>query len=102
MSFGSNYVSPAGYRNLRACMVCSIVLTHSRFLQNGCPNCEQILELAGSNDAILECTSQVYEGLITLTDPSASWVAKWQRLEGYVPGMYAVKVSGVVSSEPGG
>lgn len=23
-----------------------------------------------------------------------SWVAKWQRLEGYVPGVYAVKVVG--------
>jgi len=32
--------------------------------------------------------------LISLTDPKTSWVAKWQRLEGYVPGMYAVKVVG--------
>ena len=39
----------------------------------------------------------MYEGLITLADPSASWVARWQRLDGYVPGVYAVKVVGMVS-----
>ena len=44
-----------------------------------------------------ECTSQVYEGLITLADPKSSWVAKWQRLDAYVPGVYAVKVVGIVS-----
>ena len=46
-----------------------------------------------------ECTSQVYEGLITLADPSKSWVAKWQRLDGYVPGVYAVKVVGMLPDE---
>ena len=27
-------------------------------------------------------------------DPTQSWVAKWQRLDSYVPGVYAVKVVG--------
>lgn len=27
-------------------------------------------------------------------DPGSSWVAKWQRLTQYVPGVYAVKVVG--------
>lgn len=62
----------------------------------GCPNCDRFLQLQGSDDRIRECTSQVYEGLITINDPQQSWVAKWQRLEGYVPGVYAVKVSGIV------
>ncbi len=53
--------------------------------------------MKGSNDAIQDCTSQVFDGLITLADPVSSWVAKWQRLEGYVPGVYAVKVVGLVS-----
>ncbi len=39
----------------------------------------------------------MYEGLITLADASQSWVARWQRLDGYVPGVYAVKVVGMVS-----
>ena len=50
-------------------------------------------------DAIIDCTSQVFEGLITLADPSKSWVAKWQRLDGYVRGVYATKVSGVLPDE---
>lgn len=45
-----------------------------------------------------EATSQVFEGLITLVDPKTSWVAKWQRLDGYYPGVYAVKVVGIVSN----
>ena len=68
-----------------------------KFLRSGCPNCEDYLLLANHGDAIEECTSQVYEGLITLVDPAQSWVAKWQRLDGYVPGVYAVKVTGTVS-----
>ncbi|EHY56709.1 transcription elongation factor spt4 [Exophiala dermatitidis] len=83
----------------RACMVCSIVLNASEFYKNGCPNCESILGLRNSQDAIQECTSQVFEGLIMLGDPKASWVAKWQRLTNYVPGIYAVKVVGQLPQE---
>ena len=50
-------------------------------------------------DAIIDCTSQVFEGLITLADPSKSWVAKWQRLDGYVRGVYATKVAGQLPDE---
>lgn len=78
-------------------MVCSIVLPGARFRREGCPNCEEFLELANHDDAIQECTSQVFEGLLTLADPSVSWVARWQRLDSYVPGVYAVKVTGIVS-----
>jgi transcription elongation factor SPT4 len=39
----------------------------------------------------------VFEGLITVTEPADSWVARWQRLEGYVGGVYACKVVGTVS-----
>ena len=83
-------------RNLRACMVCSIVLQQSKFTKDGCPNCEGILELRGNPDGVSEATSQVFEGLVTLSDPLNSWVAKWQRLQDYVPGTYAIKVVGVV------
>ena len=47
-------------------------------------------------DTVTDCTSQVFEGLITLSDPKGSWVAKWQRLEGYQEGVYATKVVGAV------
>ena len=65
----------------------------------GCPNCEEFLNLRGSSDAVNDCCSQVFEGVITLVDPQVSWVAKWQRLNGYVPGTYAVKVTGIVSGK---
>lgn len=67
-------------------------------MREGCPNCESTLQLRGNNDAIQECTSQVFEGLIAIRDPTASWVARWQRLDNYVPGTYATKVTGTVSA----
>lgn len=78
----------------RACLLCSIVLPSQKFLAAGCPNCEDALQIRGSPDALAELTSQVFEGLISLHDPSTSWVAKWQRLSAYVPGVYATKVVG--------
>ncbi|KAG5930501.1 transcription elongation factor spt4 [Claviceps sorghi] len=95
----SNFVTSGQQRYLRACMVCSIVMTSSRFRDEGCPNCEEFLHLAGSQDQIESCTSQVFEGLITLANPAKSWVAKWQRLDGYVAGLYAIKVSGQLPDE---
>lgn len=83
-------------RSLRACMICSIVQQQSKFNREGCPNCEDFLELRHNNDAIQDATSTVFEGLISLANPDQSWVARWQRLQGYVPGTYAVKVVGVV------
>lgn len=95
----SNYVLPSQQKHLRACMVCSIVQLHAHFLAHGCPNCEPYLALAHSTENVEECTSQVWEGLITLADPTASWVARWQRLDGYVTGVYAVKVVGTLPDE---
>lgn len=45
----------------------------------------------------------MFEGLIALREPSKSWIARWQRIDGFKKGMYAVKVSGNVSfPEAGG
>lgn len=91
------YISSSQQRYMRACMVCSIVRTEQQFKTQGCPNCESFLELRGNSETIQDCTSQVFEGLITISDTSKSWVARYQRLEGYVPGVYAVQVEGIVS-----
>jgi transcription elongation factor SPT4 len=53
-----------------------------------------VLNLTGSLDTVLECTSANFNGCLALMDPKTSWVAKWQRIEGYVPGVYAVQVIG--------
>ena len=70
-----------------------------KFVREGCPNCEEFLELANHPDSVQDCTSQVFEGLITLADPNTSWVAGWQRLDKYRPGIYAVKVVGSLPEE---
>lgn len=93
------YIPPNQHKNMRACMVCSVVRTQQQFYSGGCPNCEAFMELAGNHDAIQDCTSQVFDGLITVSDTRKSWVARWQRLEGYVPGVYAVQVEGVLPEE---
>ncbi|KAB8416394.1 hypothetical protein FH972_024913 [Carpinus fangiana] len=69
------------------------------FLADGCPNCEEFLNLRGSADAINDCTSPVFEGMIVLADPAQSWVAKWQRLTEYQPGVYATKVVGALPED---
>jgi len=75
-------------------MVCSIIQLHSKFLSTGCPNCESLLSFAHSTETIGECTSANFNGVIALTSPTKSWVARWQRLDRYAPGTYAVQVIG--------
>ena len=53
--------------------------------------------MRGSSDAVYDCTSAVFDGTIALTGKEGSWVARWQRLEGYKPGVYAIKIEGNVS-----
>jgi len=93
------YIAPSQQRYMRACMICSIVRTFSQFKAYGCPNCETIIDFAGSEDTINECTSSVFEGLITVADTQRSWVARYQRIEGYVPGVYATQVEGVLPED---
>jgi transcription elongation factor SPT4 len=64
------------------------------FARHGCPNCEALLSLQGNEEQINECTSITFEGVATILDPEKSWVAKWQRVDSFVPGRYAVKVQG--------
>ncbi|KAH9901941.1 transcription elongation factor spt-4 [Xylariomycetidae sp. FL2044] len=94
----NTYIPPTQLRYTRACMVCSIILTQAQFRNEGCPNCP-FLDLKGSPDAIESCTSGVYEGATTIADPKKSWVARWQRLDKYIPGMYAIKVSGTLPED---
>jgi transcription elongation factor SPT4 len=95
----SAFIPPNQQRHMRACMVCSIVRTQQQFQLSGCPNCEHFLELTGNSEAVAECTSQVFEGLISVADTSRSWVARFQRLEGYVTGVYATQVEGILPED---
>ncbi|KAF2397037.1 putative transcriptional elongation protein Spt4 [Trichodelitschia bisporula] len=97
MDHSTHFMS--GMRNLRACMVCSIILPQAEFNSRGCPNCETVLQLRGSPETVNECTSSNYSGILALTNPARSWAAKWQRLDGYVQGMYAIQVIGVLPDD---
>ena len=65
-----------------------------QFDDEGCENCDDFLRLKGNRDKVFECTSSNFDGLIALMDPSDSWVARWQRIDSHVRGMYAISVSG--------
>ncbi|MBW0493509.1 hypothetical protein O181_033224 [Austropuccinia psidii MF-1] len=78
----------------RACMLCSFIQTAAQFKGHGCPNCEDLLEMKGNTEKVLECTSGTFDGTVALMDPESSWVAKWQRINRYRPGLYAVRITG--------
>ena len=41
-----------------------------------------------------QCTTAYFEGTIALLDANGSWVAKWQRIGHFEPGLYAIEVLG--------
>ncbi|KAF9446736.1 transcription initiation Spt4 [Macrolepiota fuliginosa MF-IS2] len=86
-------------KTLRACLLCSIVLTPADFRKNGCPNCEEIMQLKGSPDRIATCTTTSFDGVISVISPENSWVARWQRTSNYVRGIYAVQVKGRIPED---
>nr|CDI56756.1 probable SPT4-transcription elongation protein [Melanopsichium pennsylvanicum 4] len=52
------------------------------------------MSMQGSQDRVAECTTSNFDGMISMLRPEESWVAKWQRIEKRLPGLYAVKVVG--------
>lgn len=40
------------------------------------------------------CTTAFYEGSVAVMDPRSSWTAKWLRVDNYLPGVYAITVTG--------
>ncbi|KAL8290044.1 hypothetical protein RQP46_002983 [Phenoliferia psychrophenolica] len=83
-------------KKLRACLLCSFVATPQEFRKEGCPNCEQLLEMKGSSERVMEVTTGQFDGTIALINPTKSWVAKWQRNDKHLPGVYAVRVQGTL------
>ncbi|KAI9179588.1 transcription elongation factor spt4 [Blastocladiella emersonii ATCC 22665] len=88
---------PKDKRGLRACMLCS--LSQTQFRRDGCDNCEEILRLRDRPERVGSCTTQFFEGTIAMMNPDRSWVAKWQRVDSHVPGLYALKVNGRLPEE---
>ncbi|XP_003388234.1 PREDICTED: transcription elongation factor SPT4-A-like [Amphimedon queenslandica] len=85
---------PKDLRGLRACKLCSMVKSFDQFLYNGCDNCERYIHLKGNRGRVNDCTSPNFDGLISMMSNEDSWVAKWQRINKFTKGCYAVSVSG--------
>ncbi|XP_068203434.1 transcription elongation factor SPT4 [Palaemon carinicauda] len=85
---------PRDLRGLRACLVCSLVKTQDMFEADGCDNCDEFLHMKNNRDQVFDCTSSNFDGFIALMSPEDSWVAKWQRINRCVRGMYAISISG--------
>ncbi|KAH8930019.1 transcription initiation Spt4 [Atractiella rhizophila] len=69
-------------------------MSAAEFKKQGCPNCDDILKMKAEQERVLECTTGTYDGAIALINPEDSWVAKWQRINKFVPGLYAVRLTG--------
>ncbi|KAK2166709.1 hypothetical protein NP493_1293g01031 [Ridgeia piscesae] len=85
---------PKDLRNLRACLLCSLIKSFDQFEYDGCENCEEYLHMKKNRDAVYECTSSSFDGMIAVMTPDDSWVSKWQRISRFTRGVYALSVTG--------
>ena len=61
-------------------------------------NCP-FLEMVDDPEKVNACTTAFYEGQAAVMDPRESWVAKWLRVDNYLPGCYAITVTGQFDKE---
>ncbi|KAI6172804.1 Transcription elongation factor SPT4 [Aphelenchoides besseyi] len=87
---------PRDLRGLRACLVCSMIKSISMFEEQGCDNCEHMLDLRGDPERVDICTSANFDGFIAVAEPDDSWVCRWQGIKTRKPGLYAISVSGTL------
>jgi len=91
---------PRKLQNLRACIACLLIKTYQQFVTEGCDNCEKgDFSMKDDEVKVNDCTTIAFEGMMALTVPQKSWVARWQFADNLVPGIYALKVKGEVSEE---
>ncbi|KAK2556128.1 Transcription elongation factor SPT4 [Acropora cervicornis] len=58
---------PKELRNLRACLLCSLVKTMDQFEYDGCENCEKFLRLKNNKENILTCTNTLARGCYAIS-----------------------------------
>ena len=65
-----------------------------QFETDGCDNCDVFLHMKSNREAVYDCTSGNFDGMVASCKPEDSWVCKWQRITKFKPGVYAISVSG--------
>jgi transcription elongation factor SPT4 len=88
---------PNAMKRLRACLRCKIILSTQQFYREGCPNCAG--DYVGDRQAVEQLTTRNFSGTAAIIDPSRSWVGRNIKVEGLLPGVYAVAVQGGYSGE---
>eukprot|EP00842_Homolaphlyctis_polyrhiza_P003181 jgi/Hompol1/3864/HPOL_003395-RA len=86
--------APRDRKKLRACMLCGLIKGQSDFRRDGCNNCEDVLRFKNNSERMMECTSANFDGMVAMMKPDASWVARWQRIDKFHKGIYAIRISG--------
>mmetsp|Transcript_19347 Transcript_19347/g.39721 ORF Transcript_19347/g.39721 Transcript_19347/m.39721 type:complete len:128 (-) Transcript_19347:637-1020(-) len=89
---------PNSIRGIRACKRCGILKTMDQFINDGCENCP-FLDMIDNPERANACTSAFFEGQAALMDPRESWAAKWIRVDNYLPGVYALSITGSFDRE---
>lgn len=90
--------TPASIRGIRACKRCGLLKTLDQFLNEGCENCP-FLEMGDDPERCNSCTSAFFEGQVAVMDPRESWAAKWLRVDAFLPGVYAISVTGTFDKD---
>lgn len=89
----ANASVPTNLKAIRACKRCGILKTQGQFYEEGCENCP-FLDMADNMERVNSCTTAFFEGQAAIMDPRDSWAAKWIRVDNYLPGVYAISVTG--------
>ena len=55
--------------------------------------------MAEDRDVVHEFTSPNFDGMVAIMEPKNSWVARWQGVQNFVPGCYALRVRGTLPSQ---
>mmetsp|Transcript_25058 Transcript_25058/g.37023 ORF Transcript_25058/g.37023 Transcript_25058/m.37023 type:complete len:144 (+) Transcript_25058:249-680(+) len=90
--------APSALRGIRACKRCGLLKTVEQFMTEGCENCP-FLDIADGPERVNACTTAFYEGQCAVMDPRESWAAKWIRVDGFLPGVYAIHVTGTLNRD---
>ena len=85
---------PDDLKHIRACKRCGLLKSVNQFIDHGCENCPFLHMAEEGAQQVNRCTTAFFEGQIAVMDPRDSWAAKWIRVDAYLPGLYAIVVTG--------